>query len=194
LWASGEVQDTGTGALDHGTAQVDDVGLEVDFAPGKGKYIDQFIAEQISAARERIKISSMVISSGTILGALVDAIEHKQVPAANFGGIYDGPEMAGVISDWKKSENASSKADDFARVAAKLVKKNSRPFNPKQPDADYNYMHNKVVVCDDTVVTGSFNFSRNATMNAENMLFIRSKAWADKYAKYIDQLVAIYRG
>jgi phosphatidylserine/phosphatidylglycerophosphate/cardiolipin synthase-like enzyme len=53
-------------------------------------------------------------------------------------------------------------------------------------------MLNKVVVCDDVVVTGTFNFSRNATMNAENMLLIRSKAWADKYAQYIDQLVKLY--
>jgi phosphatidylserine/phosphatidylglycerophosphate/cardiolipin synthase-like enzyme len=100
--------------------------------------------------------------------------------------------MAGVVKDWGRSAGLSSKTDDFEQVAAHLVKKSSRPFNPKQPDADYNYMHNKVVVCDDVVVTGSFNFSRNATMNAENVLVIHSKAWADKYAKYIDQLVKLY--
>jgi phosphatidylserine/phosphatidylglycerophosphate/cardiolipin synthase-like enzyme len=194
LWATGEVQGTGTGALDNGSAEVDGVRLDVAFAPGKGKYIDQLIAEQISAARERIKISSMVISSGTILGALLDAIAHEQVPANNFGGIYDGPEMAGVLKDWQKSPNSASKESVFQQVAAKLVKKNSRPFDPAKPDADYNYMHNKVVVCDDVVVTGSFNFSRNATMNAENMLLIHSKLWADMYAKYIDQLVRIYGG
>jgi phosphatidylserine/phosphatidylglycerophosphate/cardiolipin synthase-like enzyme len=192
LWATGEVAGTGTGALDHGTAEVDSTSLEVAFAPGRGKYIDQLIAEQISAARQRIKISSMVISSGTILGALLDAITHTQVPKGQFGGIYDGPEMDGVLRDWKKSAGLNSKADDFAQVSAHLVRKNSRPFNPKAPAADYNYMHNKVVVCDDVVVTGSFNFSRNATMNAENMLLIRSKVWADKYARYIDQLVKIY--
>jgi phosphatidylserine/phosphatidylglycerophosphate/cardiolipin synthase-like enzyme len=194
LWASEEVAGTGTGALDHGSATVDGAQLEVDFAPGRGKYIDALIANQISAARQRIKISSMVISSGTILGALLDAITHNQVPAGQFGGIYDGPEMAGVLKDWAKSAGLNSKADDFKQVAAHLVKKNSRPFNPKQPDADYNYMHNKVVVCDDVVVTGSFNFSRNATMNAENLLVIHSKAWADRYAKYIDQLVKLYGG
>jgi phosphatidylserine/phosphatidylglycerophosphate/cardiolipin synthase-like enzyme len=192
LWASGEVAGTGTGALDHGSAAVEGADLEVDFAPGKRKYIDQLIAAQISAARRRIKISSMVISSGTIIGALLDALTHRQVPEAQFGGIYDGPEMAGVLGDWKKSQSLSSKVDDFEQLADHLVKKNSRPFNPKEPDADYNYMHNKVVVCDDVEVTGSFNFSRNATMNAENMLPIRSKAWADKYAQYIDQLVKLY--
>jgi phosphatidylserine/phosphatidylglycerophosphate/cardiolipin synthase-like enzyme len=55
-------------------------------------------------------------------------------------------------------------------------------------------MHNKAVVCDDVVITGSFNFSRDATMNAENLLVIHSQEWADKYSTYIDELVRAYRG
>ena len=31
-------------------------------------------------------------------------------------------------------------------------------------------MHDKIVVADDTLVTGSFNFSANAARNAENVL------------------------
>jgi phosphatidylserine/phosphatidylglycerophosphate/cardiolipin synthase-like enzyme len=57
---------------------------------------------------------------------------------------------------------------------------------------DVNCMHNKIAVCDDHVVTGSFNFSRNATMNAENILVIESKRWADQFSAYIDRLVKIY--
>ena len=53
-------------------------------------------------------------------------------------------------------------------------------------------MHNKIAVCDDVVITGSFNFSRNATRNAENLLVIESPEFADKYSEYIDQLVSIY--
>jgi phosphatidylserine/phosphatidylglycerophosphate/cardiolipin synthase-like enzyme len=37
-------------------------------------------------------------------------------------------------------------------------------------------------VIDDTVITGSFNFSTNAQCNAENVLLIRSKEIADAYA------------
>ncbi len=95
LWASEEVAGTGTGALDHGTATVDGAEVEVAFAPGKGKYIDQLIAEQISAARQRIKISSMVISSGTILGALLDAITHGQVPGGSSAGFTTGRRWPG---------------------------------------------------------------------------------------------------
>ena len=35
-------------------------------------------------------------------------------------------------------------------------------------------MHNKIIVVDDTVITGSYNFSRNAQENAENILLIES--------------------
>jgi hypothetical protein len=31
-------------------------------------------------------------------------------------------------------------------------------------------------------------------MNAENILVIQSKEWADKYSAYIDKLVATYKG
>jgi len=41
-------------------------------------------------------------------------------------------------------------------------------------------------------VTGSFNFSRNATMNAENILVIHNADVANQYSQYIDQLVVQY--
>ena len=55
-------------------------------------------------------------------------------------------------------------------------------------------MHNKVLVCDDTVITGSYNLSHSATENAENVLFLHDPALADRYADYIDRLVKRYAG
>jgi hypothetical protein len=98
------------------------------------------------------------------------AIQHNQVP--EFGGIYDIPETTSALSNATGGTPAL-----FATIKPKLVGKASRKFNPQQPSADYNYMHNKIAV-----VTGSFNFSRNATMNAENILVIHSKTWADKFS------------
>ena len=43
-------------------------------------------------------------------------------------------------------------------------------------------MHNKILVVDDTVITGSYNFSRSAQYNAENILFIESAALAQVYS------------
>ena len=43
-------------------------------------------------------------------------------------------------------------------------------------------MHNKILVVDDTVITGSYNFSRSAQFNAENILFIDSARLAATYS------------
>jgi phosphatidylserine/phosphatidylglycerophosphate/cardiolipin synthase-like enzyme len=53
-------------------------------------------------------------------------------------------------------------------------------------------MHNKILVIDDTVITGSYNFSRSAQFNAENILFIESAALAETYSVYIDRLMQKY--
>ena len=53
-------------------------------------------------------------------------------------------------------------------------------------------MHNKVLVIDDTVITGSYNFSRSAQFNAENILFIESASLAEMYSSYIDHLKQKY--
>jgi phosphatidylserine/phosphatidylglycerophosphate/cardiolipin synthase-like enzyme len=187
LWKNQDIKGSGAGTLDFGTAHVGGIDVDVAFSPGKGPYIDQLIAKQISAARERIKIATMVLSSAAVLGALADAVHHDQVPMTNFGGIYDGPETNGAL---KQATGGTPQL--FAVISDHLVAKPSRKFDPSQPNADYNYMHNKIVVCDDTVLAGSFNFSHSATMNAENILLIRSKTWADKFSDYIDQLVKIY--
>jgi phosphatidylserine/phosphatidylglycerophosphate/cardiolipin synthase-like enzyme len=53
-------------------------------------------------------------------------------------------------------------------------------------------MHNKVLVVDDTVITGSYNFSHSAELNAENILMIENQALADQYSHYIEHLVQKY--
>jgi phosphatidylserine/phosphatidylglycerophosphate/cardiolipin synthase-like enzyme len=56
----------------------------------------------------------------------------------------------------------------------------------------HDFMHNKVLVIDDTVITGSYNFSRSAQFNAENILFIESAGVAAEYSGYIDHLLEKY--
>ena len=50
----------------------------------------------------------------------------------------------------------------------------------------------KVLVIDDAVITGSYNFSRSAQFNAENILFIESAPLAEMYSSYIDHLKQKY--
>ena len=70
-----------------------------------------------------------------------------------------------------------------------LHAKHSIKYDDKLP---HNFMHNKVAVADDTVITGSFNFSNNAMKNAENVLVIKNPALADQYATYIETLLNRY--
>lgn len=66
----------------------------------------------------------------------------------------------------------------------------SGPFVPKagipvKIDSTHDIAHNKILIIDGkTVITGSFNFTKNAEdKNAENLLIIRDKALAEKYTK-----------
>ena len=85
---------------------------------------------------------------------------------------------------WKIGERKEISARDG------LIGKNSTPYSES---GRHNYMHNKVLMIDDTVITGSYNLSRSAQFNAENILFIRSAPLADTYSMYIDHLIQKYR-
>ncbi len=183
LWASENIKSTGVN--DIGTVDVDGTTIDAAFAPGEGPTIDSHIASLISSAKKRVKIASMVITSQQILGALNDVLDSA--PGVAFSGIYDGAEMDHTLATWQKS--GSPQAAAFQSVAAHLVKKASNTFTK---NGVHNFMHDKVVVVDDAVATGSFNLSKNATMNAENSLILHDPALADQYAQYIENLVAAY--
>ena len=185
LWNQGTIKSTGVN--DSGTAYLGSIAIDVAFSPGEGATIDHVVAKLISSAKQRIKLASMVITSHAILGALDDALRHSQVK--EFSGTYDGTQMHKTVAQWSKAERNAGIVQTFNEVAAHLAGKHSEPYTS---GGKHNFMHNKVVVCDNAVITGSFNFSRNATMNAENLLVIHDAELADQYSHYIDQLVAQY--
>jgi len=184
LWVKGDIASTGVN--DAGSVQLESVEVEVAFAPGEGPTIDGHLASLVSSAKSRIRVCSMILSSQKILGALSDAIHNKQVK--EFSGIYDATQMNNVLRMWKKSGNPA--ATTFRDVASHLVFKKSVPFSPT---GKHNFLHDKILVCDDVVATGSFNLSSNATKNAENSVIISDKALANKYVSYIDALVKQYK-
>jgi len=172
LWEAGRI--AGTGKNDHGETKIDDVDVDVDFAPGDGAAMDLNIASQISTAKNEIMLASMVISSGAVLGALVDSIER----GVKVSGVYDGPEMHQVMTDWEKSTRGTGQAKlaQWNAVKNNLVEKHSTPYSENGP---HDFMHNKVLVVDrQVVVTGSYNFSQNATHNAENIITLYDGAIA----------------
>lgn len=186
LWEKGDIATTG--AHDVGTASLDGVAVKVAFAPGEGRSIDLDVAHLIRSARQRLKLCSMLLTSGGILGALGDVLEQGRL--ADFGGVYDRTQMESVVEQWKAGPSAW-KIPAFQAVAGRLAGKRSQPYSPT---SKHDFMHNKVVVADDAVVTGSYNLSHSATENAENILMIHDKDIADRYAAYIDGLVRRYGG
>jgi len=171
------------------SVRVAGVPMSVAFAPGQSPTIIKEIVGAITAARERLYVASVVLSSGPILAALSEAID-RGVPLA---GIYDGPQMDQVERQWKAAHVGADKINTWEKVARHLVRKNSIPYDRNRPHDPHNFMHNKLVIADEVVVTGSFNLSNHAMGNAENVLLMEDAGIASKYETYVRQLMTRYK-
>ena len=184
LWSREKITES-TGYHDTGTVRVADVPVTVAFTPGESATIVHGVVNAIEIAKTRLSIAAMVMSSGPIGAAVSEAID-RGVPVA---GLYDGPQMDTVLRQWAEAGIGADKANTWNKVAAHLARKESIPYAPGTP---HNFMHDKLIVADDIVVTGSFNFSNHARGNAENTILIKDKAIADAYDGYIKGLARRY--
>lgn len=130
--------------------------IEVHFSP-KGGCTDTVVKE-LGNAKKMILVQAYSFTSAPIAKALVDA--HNR-----------GVDVRVILDKGQRTAKYSSA--DFVAHAGILTLIDSR----------HAIAHNKVMVIDgETVITGSFNFTRAAEeRNAENLLVIRDKAIADKY-------------
>jgi phosphatidylserine/phosphatidylglycerophosphate/cardiolipin synthase-like enzyme len=160
----------------------------VMFSPGCGLEIDPEIARRVRAAQRRVRICSLLINSGTLIGELQNLLRAGRIAV---DGIYDRTQMAEVYTQWQEVPSNRWKIGALQEIVARarLAGKNSTPYSPT---SRHDFMHNKVLVIDDTVITGSYNFSRSAQFNAENILFIESAPLAEAYSVYIDHLKQKY--
>jgi phosphatidylserine/phosphatidylglycerophosphate/cardiolipin synthase-like enzyme len=158
------------------------------FSPGCGLEIDTEIARRVRATQHRVRICSLLINSGTLINELGHLLREGRV---RVDGIYDRTQMADVYVQWQEVPSNRWKIGALQEIIARagLAGKNSTPYSPT---GRHDFMHNKVLVIDDTVITGSYNFSRSAQFNAENILFIESAPLAEAYSNYIDRLKAKY--
>ena len=189
LWTSESlvntgVRDTGRATLTYKGAPAQ---VEVHFAPGQGGWLDHEISYRVENAQSRVTICSAVLTSGHILSALSDLIQ-RGLP---IDGVYDLTQMEGVKVQWQQVLGNHWKIPAFANLVryGGLVGKVTTPWTPT---STHDFMHNKILVVDDTVITGSYNFSRNAQTNAENVLMIHSPALAADYRAYIGHLAQRY--
>ena len=131
---------------------------EVCFSP-RGQCTDAIIKE-LNKAKNNVLVQAYSFTSVRIAKALVDA--HKR-------GV-----KVGVILD-KSRRNEKKSSVPFLSAGGIPVK----------IDTTRGIAHNKVMVIDgETVITGSFNFTKAAEeKNAENLLIIHDRKLAQKYVK-----------
>ena len=130
--------------------------IEVYFSPNGG--CTEAIVKEINAAPKTILVQAYSFTSRTIAQAIVAAKRR-------------GIDVRVILDDKECREEFS---------LAELLQDSGVPV---LSDAFHNLAHNKVVILDDAVVvTGSFNFTRQAEIgNAENLLVIRDRAIAGQY-------------
>jgi phosphatidylserine/phosphatidylglycerophosphate/cardiolipin synthase-like enzyme len=111
LWSRGAIVDS-AGSRDTGTVRVNDVPVAVAFTPGESPAVVKEIVGAITAARSRLYVASVVLSSGPILAALSEGID-RGLPLA---GLYDGPQMDQVESQWKAAHVGADKVNTWEKV------------------------------------------------------------------------------
>jgi phosphatidylserine/phosphatidylglycerophosphate/cardiolipin synthase-like enzyme len=190
LWTSGQIAVSGAFQTDPDTLRFDGEPAltDVDFSPGQGEQINEWVADKVMQARRRIVLCSMLLNSSKLLNALTTQLDGGKI---DLWGVYDGTQMAEVLGQWQERDDLAWKIDAVNRVVreGRLVGKRSAPYRPGE---NHNFMHNKTVVVDDTVITGSYNLSHAAQGNAENMLAIESPALAERVVAYTRHLVERY--
>jgi len=186
LWKRGEVEHSGK--VDPRPEEVGSARVRAWFCPGYGDALSHRIAKAIGKARERVRVASPVLSSGPILGTLVEVVNEKRCSVA---GVIDDTQVDEVFEQWRTNGVSAWKIPLLRQIleAADFSGKTSTPWSPT---AVHDYMHAKVVVADDTSFVGSFNFSRSGERNAENVLEMREPGVADRLAAFVDEIRARY--
>lgn len=186
LWTRRRVE--GSGRVDDQPATIDYGGTPFQvralFSPGRGRKMSQTIARHIGEARERIRICSPVLTSTPILGTLAEVLHDRTVDTLV---TVDGTQMRSVMHQWQADGRASWKAPLYEQVRGSgcVAAKRSTPY---APGSLHDFMHAKMVVCDDWVLTGSFNCSHSGELNAENLLEIRNRAFADRCVEFLESV------
>jgi phosphatidylserine/phosphatidylglycerophosphate/cardiolipin synthase-like enzyme len=182
LWESGIVE--GTGDVEPRPRDVDGARVRAWFCPEYGEELSHRIAKHVGKAKERIRIASPVLTSGPILGTLVEVVKERRCDLA---GVVDDTQVDQVFQQWK-TNGVSEWKIPLLRSVIEGAPWSGKASVPWTPESVHDFMHAKVVVADDTSFLGSFNLSRSGERNAENVLEIADRAIADRLAAYIDSV------
>ena len=135
--------------------------IEAYFSPRGG--VTEAVVKELGKARGTVRVQAYSFTSAPIAKALVDARKR-------------GVDVRVILDRSQRTEKYSSA--DF------LVHSDI----PTLIDDKHQIAHNKIMIIDgQTVLTGSFNFTKSAEENnAENLLILRNKDLAAKYTQNWD--------
>ena len=136
--------------------------VEAAFTPGDDGLA--MILTHLKQARHHLDVCVFTITDDRITQAVIDA--HRRGVAVR------------VITDNDKQFDAGS---DIHRLRDRGV--------PVRHDPTANHMHHKFAVIDrETLLTGSYNWTRGATRNHENLLALRDRATVKHFCDVFEQL------
>jgi phosphatidylserine/phosphatidylglycerophosphate/cardiolipin synthase-like enzyme len=187
LWESGIVENTGR-VQPRPVAIGGGIEVRPWFTPGYGDALSHRVAKFLGRARRRIRIASPVLTSGPILGTLVEIVNERRCDVA---GVIDETQVDEVFHQWATNGVSAWKIPLLHTVLTGGVF-SGKPSTRWTPASLHDFMHAKVVVADDVTFVGSFNFSRSGERNAENVLEIHDATVADRLAAFIDAVRALY--
>ena len=138
------------------------------FTPEYGDALSHRVAKFLGRARQRIRIASPVLTSGPILATLVEIVNEHRCDVA---GVIDETQVDEVFHQWA-TNGVSAWKIPLLNTVLTAAPFSGKPSTRWTPESLHDFMHAKIVVADDVVFVGSFNFSRSGERNAENVLEI----------------------
>jgi phosphatidylserine/phosphatidylglycerophosphate/cardiolipin synthase-like enzyme len=187
LWQRGAVE--GTGTVEPRPVELPNgVILRPWFTPGHGDALSHRVAKHVGRARTRVRIASPVLTAGPILGTLVEVVNERRCTVV---GVVDDTQVDDVFRQWSRNHVSAWKIPLLHTIVERGAF-SGKPSTPWAPDGIQDFMHAKVVVCDDVSFVGSFNFSRSGERNAENVVEIHDAPTADALARYVEDVKERY--
>lgn len=145
---------------------IGDTQVEVFFSPDDG--VARHIVELINSSRESLYFMAYSFTSDEIGSAIIQRSKS-------------GVNVQGVMDDGQIKSNTGTEYDSFKQAGILVTE-----------DRNSSLMHHKVIVIDRSIViTGSYNFSRNAEINNdENIIVIHDLGIATLFIQEFEKIIS----
>ena len=184
MWTAGAI--TGSGAHDAGTAPLGAGTVGWDFSPADGAAIDHALAERITKREPPHRPRC----HGSHLTPRPRRSRRRDHPRRgrlrHLRRRPDGPHRQ------ERLGTRAARRRRARRLAHRRRPPRPQELHPLHADRAHDFMHLKVLITDDELTTGSYNFSANAERNAENQIHLDDPATVSAYADYITAVAAAY--